>query len=145
MKLRSRKMGWVLGSAVMVALVAWPLGAQEPKKVDSKPADQAAPPARKAIDPAQRAPRFFGQIGLSADQREEIHKIQTKHFQQIGDLQKQIAQIRAEMLAECEKVLNDTQKQLLESRRHAAAEKKKARPPAAEAPAPAKPAAKAGG
>ena len=144
MKLRSRKAGWVLGGAMMVALVAWPLGAQEPKKTDAKPADQAAPTARKASDPAQRAPRFFGQIGLSADQREEIHKIQSKHLQRIGDLQKQIAQIRAEMLAECEKVLNDTQKQLLESRRQAAAEKKKARPPAT-APASGKPAAKAGG
>jgi TolA-binding protein len=144
MKLRSRKVGWVLGSAVVVALVAWPLGAQEAKKADTKPADQAAPPARKVSDPARQVPRYFGQIGLSADQREEIHKIQAKHFQRIGDLQKQIAQMRAEMLAECEKVLNDTQKQLLESRRHAAAEKK-ARPPAAETPAPAKPAAKAGG
>jgi hypothetical protein len=146
MPLRSRKLPWVLGFAAIVALGALPLGAQEPKKADSKPAD-APPPAavKKAFDPARRVPDFFGQVGLTQDQREEIYKIRSKHLQKLGELEKQIAQVRAEMLQECEKLLSDTQKQMLESRRRAVAEKKKARTPAAAAPAPAKTAPKAAG
>jgi septum formation inhibitor MinC len=128
-----------------MALGAWPLGAQEPKKADTPPAAAPVPvsPARRAVDQVRRVPAFFGQIGLTADQREEIYKIRAKHLQRIGDLEKQIAQIRAEMQGECEKLLNDTQKQLLESRRRSAAEKKKARTPAPEPPASTKPADKA--
>jgi hypothetical protein len=145
MPLRSRKVVWVVGFAAMVTLGTLPLGAQEPKKADAKPA-VPPPAARKAYDPARHVPNFFGQIGLTADQREEVYKIRSKHLQKIDDLEKQVAQIRAEMLGECEKLLNDTQKQMLDSRRHSAAEKRKSRSPAAaEAPAPTKPAAKAAG
>jgi hypothetical protein len=144
MSLRSRKLSWVVGVTALMALGAWPLGAQEPKKADTKPAAAPVSPARKAVDQARRVPDFFGQIGLTVDQRDEIYKIRSKHLQRIGDLEKQVAQIRAEMLGECEKLLNDTQKQLLESRRRSAAEKKKARTPASEAPASTKPADKAG-
>jgi TolA-binding protein len=143
MRLRCQKLGLVLGTAVLVTLAAWPLGAQEPKKADVKPATPAtSTTAGKVSDPTPRVPAYFGQIGLTKDQREAILKIQEKHLQQIGELQKQVAQIRSDMLAECDKVLTDTQKQMVETRRRAAAEKKKARVPT---PDPAKTAAKPAG
>ncbi len=84
-----------------------------------------------AITKSRRVPRYFGQIGLTPEQRESIYKIQGKHEAKINALEKQIADARAEMLKECESVLTDTQKQLLEQRRKAAGAKGKA---AADAP-----------
>jgi hypothetical protein len=148
MMLRCQKLGVVLGTAVLVALAAWPLGAQEPKKSDVKPATPPAPTTvRKVNDPVRRVPDFFGQVGLTKEQREEIYKIREKRLQQVAELEKQVVQIRADMVAECEKILTDTQKQMLEARRRAAAEKKKTRVqvPEPPAPAPAKTAAKPAG
>jgi hypothetical protein len=57
-------------------------------------------------------------------------------------LQKAIAEIRTEMMTECEAVLTDAQKQLLSDRRRAAAGRR-VHPPAAEPPASTKTAQKA--
>jgi hypothetical protein len=105
----------VLGLGAMSA-------AQEPAA--GKSADAA--PAKKSNDPTRRVPPFFGQIGLTPEQKEEIYKIRAKNQQKIDDLQKQLAKAQAEMLKECETVLNDTQKKLLENRRELAAKAKKA-------------------
>ncbi len=113
----------ILGVSGVVSLGAFRLAAQEPAK-----ADDAAKPAaaKKAVDPSRRVPPFFGQIGLSPEQKEEIYKVRGKHQEKIDALEKQIATIRGEMMAECESKLTDTQKQALESRR-ASAESKKAK------------------
>ena len=98
------------------------------------------PPAeKKAADPSRRVPPLFGQIGLTPEQKEEIYKIRAKHQAQIESLQKQIAQLQAEMLAECEAVLTDSQKQLLALRREAAARARKAKAARPRPPPPSKP------
>ena len=78
----------------------------------------------------RRVPRYFGQIGLTPGQRESIYKIRAKHQQQIDALEKQIAEIQAQMLSECEALLADTQKQFLEQRRHAAVRTRREAEPA---------------
>ena len=90
--------------------------AQEPAAV--KPAE----PAKKKHDVARRVPAHFGQIGLTTEQRANIYAIQGKRFDRIEELEQQIAKERAEMLAQCEGVLTDTQKKLLDNLRRASAE-----------------------
>jgi hypothetical protein len=97
--------------------------AQEPKagsgasKTDGKT-------AKRAYDPARRLPPYFRQVGLSEAQVEEVYRIQGKHMPKITDLLKQVDDLRAQMLSECEGVLQPEQKKLLEQRRAAAAEAK---------------------
>jgi hypothetical protein len=113
-----------LGVALVVMLSSWPLPAQEPGA--SKPAETSgAPSARRVYDPSRRVPNYFGQIGLTSEQRESIYKIRAKHSQKIDELEKQIDAIQAQMMTECESILTDAQKQLLQYRRRAAAEGRK--------------------
>jgi hypothetical protein len=134
MTIRSRWRVALLGSVGILSLGALPLLAQEPRA--DKPAAAPEAAAKRAPDPARRVPSFFGQIGLSPEQREAIYKVRAKHLPKIGELEKQVAQIRLEMMTECEAVLTDTQKQLLEQRRRATSERRKAQaPPTTAAPA----------
>jgi Spy/CpxP family protein refolding chaperone len=98
-----------------------PLAAQEPGKttVDAKTKTKST---KRAYDPARRVPNFFGQLGLSDAQKESIYKIQGKHMPQIDALEKQLEDLRVQMLAECESVLTGPQKQMLADRRNSAAE-----------------------
>ncbi len=94
--------------------------------------------AKKKTDPARRVPAYFGQIGLTPEQRAGIYTLQAKHQDKIDALEKQIAAEKAEMLSGCEAVLTDTQKKLLADLRQAAAEGP-ARATPAPAPSPTKP------
>jgi len=144
MTLHVRKALRVLGLMAIIALMAMPSEAQGPGKADAPP---SGPPraVRKPSDPSRRVPPFFGQVGLTPEQRAEIYKARAKHLQRIDDLEKQFDQVRGAMLAECEGLLNETQKQMLDSRRRADAEKRKARARTARAPAASRPAARPAG
>ena len=114
-----------LGFAFAMMLGAWPLSAQELGAGKSSP-KAGDPSVKRTFDPSRRVPDYFGQIGLTSEQRETIYKLRAKHYQKIDEVEKQIAVIQAQMLAECESVLNDNQKQLLEHRRRSAAQGKRA-------------------
>jgi Spy/CpxP family protein refolding chaperone len=104
------------GLATVVLMTAGTLIAQE----------GMPPAARRSGDSTRRVPDFFGQIGLTPEQREAIYKIRGKHQAKIDELEKQIDEVQAQMLGECEGVLTDTQKQMLAQRRKAAGAGKKA-------------------
>jgi hypothetical protein len=106
----------VSAGAMTLFFSSLPLGAQEPKVPASETKTKPAP-AKRTFDPARRVPAYFGQLGLTTDQRESIYKIQGKHIPKIEALEKQIAEIRAQNLTECEGTLTASQKQLLEQRR----------------------------
>ena len=93
--------------------------AQEPsaKKSTEKAAPASAPAAKKKGDPSRRVPAYFGQVGLTTEQRESIYKIRKTHQDKIDALKKQITEAEAKSLAECEAVLTDTQKKLVENLR----------------------------
>jgi len=107
-----------VGLAAVLAFSTLASWAQEPD-----PAAKSAVPGsrgvRKGVDPSRRVPYYFGQLALTPEQRESIYKIVGKHQQKIDVLQKQVGDLRAQMITECEAVLTDTQKQLLEARRKA--------------------------
>jgi hypothetical protein len=106
--------------ATLALLTAGTLIAQEPR------AGKADVPVKRSADPARRVPAFFGQIGLTPEQRENIYEIRGKHQARIDELEMQIDRAQAEMLVECEAVLTDSQKQMLAQRRKAANTGKKA-------------------
>jgi hypothetical protein len=123
----------LIGCAGILALGSLRLDAQEPSGAKAEV-------AKKVYDASRRVPVFFAQIGLSKEQKEEIYKIRSKYLDKIAALEKQIDEVKAEEMRECESKLSASQKQLLDARRRASAELKKARAAAKSEPAP--PAAK---
>ena len=92
------------------------IGAQE--AATAKPAE----PVVKKRDAARRVPDYFGQIGLTTEQRANIYGIQNKRYDKIEALEQEIATQKAEMMAECEGTLTEIQKKLLDNLRRAASE-----------------------
>ncbi len=68
---------------------------------------------------ARRVPPYFGQVGLSAEQREKIYTIRARHQARIVELKKELQSASVKELAECEAVLNDAQRAQLNERRAA--------------------------
>jgi hypothetical protein len=116
MTIRNRTGAVALGLLAIVLMGRLPLAAQEPAPTKS------APPAQKKQ--IRRVPDYFGQIGLTPEQRTSIYVVLNKRHEKIDALEKQIATERAAMLNECEVVLNETQKKLLDNLRKAASEPK---------------------
>lgn len=116
-----KQAGAVILSALAVAMMGGlPLLAQEP----------AAPKvttARKKQERVHPIPSYFGQIGLTEQQRASIHEIQARRREKIEALEKQVVEEKAAMLAECDGVLTDVQRKLLENLRAAAAARNAAR------------------
>jgi hypothetical protein len=110
------------GALTMMLASDLSLGAQEPRggsQTDSKTKTKSS---KKGFDPARRVPMYFGQLGLSEEQRESIYKVQSKHMPRIEALEKQIETLRGQMMKECETVLTSAQKKMLDQRRAAGAE-----------------------
>jgi len=111
----------VSASALMLLSDGLPLIAQE----SNTPTGQSkAKTAKRAFDPARRVPMYFGQLGLTDEQKESIYALQAKQMPKIEALEKQVEDLRAQMLRDCEAMLSPTQKQLLEQRRTGGAETK---------------------
>jgi hypothetical protein len=85
---------------------------------------------------ARRVPPYFGQVGLTPQQRERIYAIRGKYFNRIAELKRQMQTLQSQELAECERVLNDEQRAALGQRRASSGRNR------ATASAPAEPAAK---
>ena len=108
----------VMGAMAAMMVGTFPLMAQEAKP-SPKAESTGRPEAKRSFDASRRVPPFFGQLGLTPEQREEVYAIRRKHQEKLDALTKKIADIQAEMLTECEAVLDSTQKQILETRRNA--------------------------
>ena len=112
-----------LSCLVSLALVAGLTRAQDEKKAtDSKASKDEV---------KGRLPNYFGQIGLSKKQEEDVRKAAQPFDEkiatlkkQIADLEKQIDEQEAKKLGECEKVLNENQKTALKGRRDEADKEK---------------------
>src|SRR3954453_17880695 len=111
------------GLATVALLVTGSLIAQEPGTTKA-PSKSGSAKAKGPRDPSQKVPPYFGQIGITDEQRESIYKIKGRHQAKVDELEKQIDEIQAQMPAEGEGVLTESQKQILSHRRNAAAEKK---------------------
>ena len=115
MPIQNRATVVLLGTLAAILAGSLPIGAQEPAKTTATTAVE-----KKKAGPTRRVPDYFGQIGLTPDQRAGIYAVQDKHMTKIEALEKQIEAIKAEMMTESEAVLDDTQKKLLANLRRAA-------------------------
>jgi hypothetical protein len=122
MKRVIRRLAAVLASAAAMMIVSGslPLIAQETGNAQVQAKAKRA--GKRAFDPTRRVPDYFGQLGLSDAQKESIYKIRATHQPKIDAMEKQLEQLRGQMIKECETVLTDAQKKLLEERRSGAAE-----------------------
>lgn len=125
MSSRSRWLIGVVSCSLALALFAGLGLAQDEKKA----AEGTAKDTVKG-----RLPLYFGQIGLSGKQEDEVRKAAqpfderiAKAKKQIAELEKQIDEVEAEKLAACEKLLNEGQKTALKARREQAAAEKAAK------------------
>jgi hypothetical protein len=132
MRFVSRRLAAVLASAAAMMMLSssLPLIAQEAGSAQVQAKAKRA--SKRAFDPTRRVPDYFGQLGLSGEQRESIYKIRGKHQPKIDALEKQLDELREQMVKECEAVLTDAQKKLLEERRTGAAESRARRGAGAE-------------
>jgi hypothetical protein len=117
-----RRAAAVLVSASVIAALCGglPLTAQESGRAQADA--KAKKTAKRAFDPTRRVPDYFGQLGLSDDQKESIYQIRAKHQPRIDELEKQLDDLRAQMIRDCESVLTETQKKMLIERRANASE-----------------------
>ncbi|NOX53516.1 MAG: hypothetical protein GXP27_03590 [Planctomycetes bacterium] len=118
--------------AVLCQNIQHPIQAQESAKSGNKSGQKASAEKSKTArkKPRRRLPMYYGQIGLSRDQREKIYEIQAKYGSQIEELMKQLAALRQKQKEEIEAVLTDEQKERLtklqeEGRKRRAARRKK--------------------
>jgi len=112
--LTSLSLGLVLVAGSFASFAQEPVSKKSLEKTE-KPSTAAA--AKKKNDPSRRVPDYFGQIGLNTEQRESIYKIRKSHQEKIDGLKKQIIEADAKSLTECEAVLTDSQKKLVENLR----------------------------
>ena len=130
MMIRSRPM---IVAAVLLTLPLWAMppsaAREEEEPIDSGRADQAEaapagaptsePTAPKTYPPYRRVPRYFGQIGLSPNQKGEIYILRGRYRAEIYELERRIEELKEQEMAECQSVLTDAQVKLLEHLRDA--------------------------
>ncbi|MDA1017879.1 MAG: hypothetical protein O3A00_25905 [Planctomycetota bacterium] len=64
---------------------------------------------KKAGTFRRRLPNYYGQVGLSTKQKDDIYKIQETYHNQIEVLQKQISDLQAKRDAETKAILSEEQ------------------------------------
>jgi hypothetical protein len=107
-----------------IALGGLARGQDEPKPTgpDERPAAQetvpaaetpAVPAGPKTYPPFRRVPSFFGQVGLSDQQRSEIYVLRGRYRAEIYELERQIEELKRKEITECETILTDSQRKLL--------------------------------
>lgn len=130
-----------LGLASVILLGTIPLAAQERPGGTTTITSQTT--IKKPVDPTRRVPNYFGDLGLTDDQREAIYKVRARYQPRLDELKKQTIETNAKILEESESVLTAPQKEILVARRRAAAETARAKLAASKEKAAAKKAAAA--
>ena len=117
--------GLAIGAGVLSLLFlgTLPLAAQQPSPSGSSTTSKV--PSVSAV--SRRVPNYFGQLGLSKEQKDSIYQVVSKHQTRIEELKKELAEANEKMVQECESLLDESQKKVLEAKRIAAANTSKAR------------------
>ena len=112
-----------LALALVFAAVPMPIRA-----ADDAGKPTTATTAKPKADPSRRVPNHFGQVGLTPEQRESIYKIRKAQHEKIEALRAQILEVESKGMGECEAVLTETQRKLLENLRASSGSKAAAKP-----------------
>lgn len=94
-------------------------------------------PAAKGASPYRRLPSYFGQIGLNEKQKESVYEVRGRCRAEIEALTLKIEALKERERAECEAILTDGQRRLLNATREAAGRARAARKAATGAGTPA--------
>ncbi len=124
MTFRSRAGGVLLGISMVALMGTVPSAAQDPEK------EKATSSPAKTVGEAKayrRVPPYFAKIGLTPEQREKIYAVRGKHQQEIDALKAKIDEIEVQELTECEGLLVETQKKMLQDLRASGKVAKKAK------------------
>ena len=96
--------------------------------------DEQATPKQLPYVVRVRLPNYFGQIGLTREQRTELRKVCERFDRKIAEIRWRIAQLQAELIRlrnekekACEEMLDDVQKQRLDQLRKRAAQRRRSR------------------
>lgn len=106
--------------ASMIAVAGIALGLGSQISIDStigqeKSAEKGkAAPAKVAKKPRGRLPQYYGQVGISSEQRQKIYDVQAVYVKQIAELQKQIDALVKKRDGEVAAVLTSEQKEKLD-------------------------------
>ena len=94
---------------ILAALAGLAIGTQGAVDVTvaQEKGDSAKPASRRSY---RRLPNYYGQVGLSGTQKDEIYKIQTAAGEQIATLQTQIETLEKKRNDDVRAVLTDEQK-----------------------------------
>lgn len=102
--------------ASMVAAVLLALALGNEMSVNTITGQETAESTKKAAStsatkkPRGRLPAYYGQVGLSGEQRDRIYGIQATYRTQIDELQKQIDSLKEKEVSEIVAVLTPEQK-----------------------------------
>lgn len=98
------------GTLILAALVGLAIGTQGALDLSfaQEKTDAATPAAKKSR--FRRLPNYFGQVGLSGTQKDDIYKIQETAGEQIASLQAQIETLEKKRDDDIRAVLTDDQK-----------------------------------
>ena len=87
---------------------------------------KAADTSKDAAD-YRRVPQYFGQVGLSDEQREKIYGVRERYAVQQAKLEEELAALQDKVMRECEAVLTPAQRTELTKLRGEAKAKAKAK------------------
>lgn len=117
-KLLSRNLVTAMVTGMMLALLS------SGQVIGQEDAKKPAATKKVAKKPRGRLPSYFAAV-VSQKQREEVYTIQAKYSKQLADLQKQIAELKAQMTKEVDAVLTPEQLEEVNKKREEAAAKRR--------------------
>ena len=118
MRMAPRFLAMSLSAGILFVAVGTSSSGQVPAEKGATPPSKAkADGAAKKSTNNPRVPDYFGQIGLSNEQRDGIYKIRKEHLDKIEALRKQIQEQEESSLHQCEALLTETQQKLLKNLR----------------------------
>ena len=125
---RKSLLSWLVVSLFVGGMVLSQADAQAGDTNPAKPAAAKKAPAEKAAKkPAKqrgRLPNFYGQIGLSDEQRDKVYGIQQQYRDQIRDLQQKLNELKDKQTAEIDAVLTPDQLKKVEELKASSARKR---------------------
>lgn len=104
-------------------------GKSATKSAGASGVDSTRKPANTTKDAAdyRRVPQYFGQVGLSDEQREKIYGVRERYAVQQAKLEQELADLQDKVMRECEAVLTPAQRTELTKLRGEAKAKAKAK------------------
>ncbi|RUL81239.1 SNARE domain-containing protein [Tautonia sociabilis] len=101
----------LVGSSIALGYSAGAQDDSKPPGTVDRPAQEGTP--SKTYPPYRRLPTYFGLVGVSDQQKQDIYAIRGRYREEIAALEQRIQELKRQELSECEAVLTEAQQKLL--------------------------------